>query len=1190
MFHKAIAAAIIVLQSSTGLWGQAPLASEKDGLARFSVAYTGRLFGYARVPESQREDDTSCVAFEKRRLSDFTQSMLVLADKDRNRILLGMGNNFSPDLSARTFEGPMTASTKDGGPKTFRESKERFQWDEEKRQWILDSEISHPTIPMDNVACYFRQAGYRAITLGKHDFWFGPERLQMLARLLARKSEPGEANESGPVQMLASNVTIATTNPDANPRLPDYLKHLKYEVLKDTELPAVVLPYLRQFRVKNTAGAGRPARICPASKPGNPDELNFDKCMPLIGAEAACLSSEARLKAVCGNRNLDLAKAFDFSKPGASITYLFKDAGAVLEAGKSYGLCTTQQKDQKDVVACKTFYVHAPFLQDIGQDTAPETFQKNPFALPTEWAYSEATEDRSAVAVFGVVDPGMQQHVGMVNSSWLNKDNSLQTRLEFLAPDQALNQLLQKCAEDLKCGKARKVLMAQMAHPLAVQLSGRFPGVFDLTISETDFEHDTGVEHLGRTIRDKDPESRKSGFLVTPRPALEPEGDGYLEPHVAVAEIKGRVSAGTAAWSLNNRIEVVEDSGGGALSVKDRGSEAAGRKRIYPNQFPAKDEPESLNAAVLATVTAMGDKSKPADNALYQSLALLTMQRHTAADIAIMQKRDLFGAAKIGRRQVAITSLQDALNQIFWKGDLIIRTHVKGAALKKILKRSKELDKQDQDGLSAELEKGRAMIAVGLLQDDDNYYVNGAQVDDATLYSVAVSDFLGLGDTGYPDLGDAMFQPQIADLKAKQFSLTSLVCREIAVQHFKKLKTEKDLSAYCEAPVEGTKYFDTSSRKPADTTNGMTLAKQYEDAFAFGKHSDPPLRKPTMQGAVQQRRLWSVKLENADFSYAANIIKDPIGARTNFAGVPVSQVTSSESSTFQVDYRVRALRDTSHLDWFALSEANYQRQVKRSTSGDFASSASQPLDMLGFEGGVNLHLLPDTRPSGLRLLLSTRWEQPLRPLDTTTINGIYEVETAQVRTMFAKAGFRQDFGDTWFEGGYRYGRAFDLLDAYNVGDANCYPAAFGFSSLSQPSKPDATPCFGTTGTPLPVQLITRTAWQSGLFLNFNIKFPLNAKKTLLFTLANQGTLFFQRPGDRSVDTRYQDILTPALQIPLFGKLSLQPKMDIFVYENKVNHLRFRSVSPALSLQYQFSWREGMAWKPAFLYGTAQGGK
>ena len=88
-----------------------------------------------------------------------------------------------------------------------------------------------------------------------------------------------------------------------------------------------------------------------------------------------------------------------------------------------------------------------------------------------------------------------------------------------------------------------------------------------------------------------------------------------------------------------------------------------------------------------------------------------------------------------------------------------------------------------------------------------------------------------------------------------------------------------------------------------------------------------------------------------------------------------------------------------------------------------------------------------------------------------------------------------------------------------------------------------------------------------------------------FTLTNKGDVYFNQSSDTAVQTRYLDKLTPALSFPIWGKISLTPKVDFVLYENKINYFHYRAIQPSVSVSYTFSMREGMTWTRALGYGA-----
>ena len=115
---------------------------------------------------------------------------------------------------------------------------------------------------------------------------------------------------------------------------------------------------------------------------------------------------------------------------------------------------------------------------------------------------------------------------------------------------------------------------------------------------------------------------------------------------------------------------------------------------------------------------------------------------------------------------------------------------------------------------------------------------------------------------------------------------------------------------------------------------------------------------------------------------------------------------------------------------------------------------------------------------------------------------------------------------------------------------------------------------------------------SGVYLNFRLKFPIVSRRdaaevdrSIYFTLTNKGDLYFNSGHDTPVQTRYLTQLTPAFLIPIWGNISLTPKIDFILFENKVNFYHYRAIQPSIGLSYTFRVREGMAWRRALGFGA-----
>jgi hypothetical protein len=198
------------------------------------ILYTGKLFGYFRSPDSQPPDDsTHCPDGRDQRPSLAARQFTTLIGSPelQDSILIGMGDNFSPEIEARKFCQAPDNQYKTDKSLFNRSGKEYFVWD--GSTWRTNEYVSGPKgadldkrlqngygfVAKDNVAGFFVEQGYAAVVPGKHDFYYGAERLRELALLLASSEihNPATIHMHG-VQMLGSNLVIETTGSPATNR------------------------------------------------------------------------------------------------------------------------------------------------------------------------------------------------------------------------------------------------------------------------------------------------------------------------------------------------------------------------------------------------------------------------------------------------------------------------------------------------------------------------------------------------------------------------------------------------------------------------------------------------------------------------------------------------------------------------------------------------------------------------------------------------------------------------------------------------------------------------------------------------------------------------------------------------------------------------------------------------------------
>jgi len=215
----------------------APPADSADA-GSVRVLYTGKLFGYFRVPNAQPPDATTvCLDSDKTTNSHAVQQFEEKVKEERLEkfILVGMGDNFAPGIEARKFCKPPGHQFKKAHnhkikPSPYdRSGKEFFAWDEKNRVWRTNEYVGENgsddakdlenklaaglgSIPRDNVADFFVREGYAAVVPGKHDFYYGAERLRELAVYLANEPITNDNSLHGRgVQMLGVNLVIDTT-------------------------------------------------------------------------------------------------------------------------------------------------------------------------------------------------------------------------------------------------------------------------------------------------------------------------------------------------------------------------------------------------------------------------------------------------------------------------------------------------------------------------------------------------------------------------------------------------------------------------------------------------------------------------------------------------------------------------------------------------------------------------------------------------------------------------------------------------------------------------------------------------------------------------------------------------------------------------------------------------------------------
>ena len=206
------------------------------------------------------------------------------------------------------------------------------------------------------------------------------------------------------------------------------------------------------------------------------------------------------------------------------------------------------------------------------------------------------------------------------------------------------------------------------------------------------------------------------------------------------------------------------------------------------------------------------------------------------------------------------------LDRLIWKGDLLTLLYVPGSALKNALQQSKKYADEEDSSLSLVVDRGRKLEKLGIRQDKvtKEYLINELPLDEKKIYAVATTDYIGAGDTGYPDLTKAALNPRThpAAFPKQLISISSLVCR--------KLYPDK-ADAYCLGPITSSDYLDETVAAQTEQQKPPGLFKKFWDSLPLKGPGENPAVTSTasaVEQRVQRRGFWTYSLK--DFSLGFN--------------------------------------------------------------------------------------------------------------------------------------------------------------------------------------------------------------------------------------------------------------------------------------------------------------------------------
>jgi hypothetical protein len=1275
------------------------------------ILYTGKLMGYMRIPDHQSALDQTCPDYSallhpvdrsaatvpdfkagsndaSYGVKEFIDQLRVQLAQDKddpqpNPILVGMGDNFAPDYGARVFfnyesddriSAP-TSNLKDptldlddnapnGPEKYFYDWNWRFSgspaWEKSTKipphsPLAVAEEGGLGRIPMDNVGCFLKNAGYAAVVPGKHDFYYGPERLRALARYLA--TPWGEKQSQ--VQMLAANLVVRTSyHEEKHTDLPDAYKKLNFQVKGGDFTPVTihdkdqVLPWLRfarfQLKLNNPPDLEKllnSVQSCVIQADiGNPNEFPDpnDVCLwqpatnwttrknlspyHQFSATQEDHTKTPGLEAV--TFDVDLTKIKFKKKDAYEAKNSAKDEGVELfglARDRTNALCVKKDPslDPKSSTGmpqdkgpfCVRFTVDTPFfqyprplpqdnvmnhavncgLEPVLKDHPDDYCEPEPFVMVEKGG-------QTPVAIFGVVDPNINGTIGELNLEWENDNSKYITQALSVDPKKALEAQLQfldwKWKTDHHGSEfpGAKILLAQMSAPLAGGLKAHFPSEFNAILTEAEEELATPdetvrIEPSGRVLEDETPKTNTlrtdmkdavEGTVVSPPTILVVPAPHYTalasqrEIEIPLLDIQGDIGP-QKPWTYKISRERI----------------GLPRKSVKLSEVPAfvNQVQDAIRDIVGPGVWDQTPLKKGTDTeAAFQYLTLLQMARTMHTDVALIQKRDFFWPF-VDPAKVDAKAIPELVEQVLWKGDLLIRMAVLGSALKSVLADSQKFANDEQNALSISDESGWDLVAYGLSNDASGQpQINGEPLDPNKLYSIAVTDYIGLGDTGYPELATSAVgeATHIQDLHDRMTLVSRDACKALQ---------QVDAQTKCAWPVFQRGNFDQTADAPQDTTRGDTVLQQLGRwSFLIQKKSDPnPLSKkqtgtPWLDRYAQNRRYLFVSLQNASVSLSA--IRNNINEtdRSNsFNGVSFpSQVASVSAHDINIGLQWSGGEKTQRWDLVQSGliafEQTGKAQVNAGAQEQYATN-QMTLDLSFFWHRNRVHRIGP--------IIGVHDERNfVKPLDTLSVSNSNLLPPNSLTAPCSATPLPSGLNcSSTLNVSLHEDRADSVMNRVGIrgenisasGSSNSFEAgfenggqtrviAYDFASPSGDSGPTLR-CSVQAGVALsdciskynsatanaanPITekftdsiLMSGHKYRIGAYANFELAPPLTKRLSLDW----KETLEWFKPRANSISTdpHFYSWTTFALKYKLWNNLSIQPEYDLFFYLNQAN--------------------------------------
>jgi hypothetical protein len=893
--------------------------AEKPNLGTTQILYTGKMLGYFRIPEWQSGSSIppgGCPEFKPRtniKEEDKTPSELFFEQKlraMRGAVLVGTGDNFAPQIESRTF-WPLPMDQKYLPRPNLRAGKELFSWYADQNRWVTNEEASNiaslqrllgegkGTIPTDNVGCFLIRAGYAAVVPGKHDFYFGTERLRQLARFLATTPIPDE--EKGVprrhVQMLGANIVMKTSwksstsrptdgdkppkfipgFPTMNELLPGNPLKLEFSGLRDG---GTVYPWF-QGALLNIDGLGMSKGVIKElQSSGSHDSL--DNLLHFLetmvekhgsGLDEVPLRNLAKVVATLNSSPFFLCPAKGGDPNNISVPLSATECQKVLtttrvegatlrlklvfqpiasrkagehfstvKPGENYGLCMTHTVDKPDgkraeETFCARFSVHVPFFYH--PSVAPSAERSNPMernSYKDPEPYVLLKSDKAAGRPLEIVIFGV---VDPDIRGSIGVLNSVWTNNDERFKTEMAIEDPAVALQQLLAYFENKY---EMDNP-----NGRFTGLKVLLAQMTPQRAQALMARL-------------KGFNIVVTAADEELATGAETAVISWTDPSSRESASPLpsltymavpssyyATLPNPHTQVKIGSLEIAhLAPQSPWSLTTGRFQSSPREPSIGQAPqfwklvaEELNRECLPQESAPICPAETTSARLeqIQLITLCAMRKALGADVAMLQKRDFFSElpADVIDINHRRDNLQQILDRIIWKGDFLTLLYLPGSALASIMRQSKRYDDEDASKLSIANERSRALVTLGLKADPKS---NGYLLNEVP---VDPNRLYAVATTDFVRAGDTDY-PELAAASIGSAAIPSDFDEQletISSAVCRRLAGDRATTA-CIGAISRDKYFDKLSLAPSDQRPGNTHLNQIWSWSLFHRPDSTP--------------------------------------------------------------------------------------------------------------------------------------------------------------------------------------------------------------------------------------------------------------------------------------------------------------------------------------------------------------